>query len=216
METFDYGGVALVENDNWRNIFDAHNATVLSHEHEFEMQSDAIAIVAYGNTHPAISSGQFVYVKNHSSLTDGLYRAKAAIATNGALSTSNLTADGSGGLNALNADIASLNSKILSLTYATTFSKQVTNGTTLQNIGTITMPNDKAGIVTLSQSWASGKPDGCGLSDDASTFSETGTFKDAPSISSYYVKKGASAYVWAKLAVNSGTISVIAAVQYIA
>lgn len=113
-------------------------------------------------------------------------------------------------------DVAALNSKILSLTYATTFSKQVTNGTTLQNIGTITMPNDKAGIVTLSQSWASGKPDGCGLSDDASTFSETGTFKDAPSISSYYVKKGASAYVWAKLAVNSGTISVIAAVQYIA
>lgn len=73
---------------------------------------DGLAIVANGNTHAAVASGQFVYVKNHSTLADGLYRATAAIATNGALSTSNLAADASGGLNALKASVDSLNSKI--------------------------------------------------------------------------------------------------------
>jgi len=56
----------------------------------------------------AVAAGQFVYLTNHDTLADGIYRASAAIATNGALSTSNLTADASGGLNALNADIANI------------------------------------------------------------------------------------------------------------
>ena len=73
---------------------------------------DGLAIIADGNTHSAIASGQFVYVKNHSSLADGLYKAAAAIATNGTLSTSNLTADASGGLNAIKADLDTLNSNI--------------------------------------------------------------------------------------------------------
>ena len=73
---------------------------------------DGLAIVANGNTHAAIASGQFVYVKNHGSLAEGLYRATAAIGTNATLSTSNLTADSAGGLNALKADVDSLNSKI--------------------------------------------------------------------------------------------------------
>ena len=62
---------------------------------------DAIAIVANNNTHAAISSGQFVYVKNHGTLAEGLYKATTNIAANAALSSSNLTADASGGLNAL-------------------------------------------------------------------------------------------------------------------
>lgn len=112
-------------------------------------------------------------------------------------------------------DFATLSSKISSSLYATTFTKTVTNGQTLQNIGTITMPNNKAGIVTLTQHWSSGKPDGCGLSTDASTFLEVGSYKDAPSVSSYYLEKGVSAYVWAKLTVNSGSLDVVVAVQYI-
>lgn len=61
----------------------------------------SIAIVANGDTHAAITSGQYVYVQNHSTLTEGLYSASSAIAANETLSTSNLTAVGSGGLNAL-------------------------------------------------------------------------------------------------------------------
>ena len=62
---------------------------------------ESIAIVANGNTHAAIPAGQFVYVRNHSSLSEGLYQATAAIATNATLSTSNLTAVSGGGLNAI-------------------------------------------------------------------------------------------------------------------
>ena len=74
--------------------------------------TDGIAIIANGNTHAAIAKDQAVFVKNHSSLANGLYWATAAISANGALSTSNLTADTSGGLNKLHDDITTLNSKI--------------------------------------------------------------------------------------------------------
>ncbi len=55
-----------------------------------------------GNTHAAIAAGQFVYVRGHASLAEGLYTASAAIPANAALSMSNLAAASGGGLNALN------------------------------------------------------------------------------------------------------------------
>lgn len=73
---------------------------------------DALAIVANGNTHAAITSGQFVYVRNHNTLTEGLYVASSNIAANATLSSSNLAADSKGGLNALSEQITTLNSKI--------------------------------------------------------------------------------------------------------
>lgn len=63
--------------------------------------ADAIAIVATGNTHAAITAGQYVYVKQHNSLSEGLYVATSNIAANATLSGSNLTADSSGGLNSV-------------------------------------------------------------------------------------------------------------------
>lgn len=65
----------------------------------------SLAIVATGNTHVAINAGQYVYVKGHSTLNDGLYIASSNIAANATLSSSNLTADSSGGLNSLNDQI---------------------------------------------------------------------------------------------------------------
>ena len=69
---------------------------------------DGLAIVAVGDTHAAITSGQFVYVKEHNTLPEGLYTASTNIAANGALSTSNLTADSKGGLNALSDQMAQI------------------------------------------------------------------------------------------------------------
>lgn len=69
---------------------------------------DALAIVATGNTHAAITSGQFVYVRNHNTLTEGLYVASSNIAANATLSSSNLAADSKGGLNALSEQMANL------------------------------------------------------------------------------------------------------------
>lgn len=67
--------------------------------------ADGLAIVSDGNTHPAITTGQFVFVMNHNTLAEGLYTAKGNIAANAALSTNNLDADTSGGLNALYSNI---------------------------------------------------------------------------------------------------------------
>ena len=69
---------------------------------------DGLAIVATGNTHAAITAGQFVYVKEHNTLPEGLYTASSNIAANATLSTTNLTADSKGGLNALSDQIATL------------------------------------------------------------------------------------------------------------
>ena len=71
--------------------------------------ADGLAIVTNGDTHVAITSGQFVYVRNHNTLSEGLYVATANIAENGTLSGSNLTADSSGGLNSV---YSALNGKI--------------------------------------------------------------------------------------------------------
>ena len=69
-----------------------------------------LAIVSNNDSHAAITKGQFVYIKNHASLAEGLYKANAAIDTNGALS-GNVTA-ASGGLNALSSAIDSLSGNI--------------------------------------------------------------------------------------------------------
>ena len=73
-----------------------------------------LAIVCNCNTHAAIESGQFAYVKNHGTLAEGLYRNNtgSTIAANATLSSSNLTADSSGGLNTV---YESLNSNIFKI-----------------------------------------------------------------------------------------------------
>lgn len=96
------------------NNMDTIDAALAAKANSTELSSveDGLAILANGNTHAAIASGQAVFVRNHSSLANGLYWAKAAIAQNAALSTSNLEADDAGGLNALKADIDTLNSNM--------------------------------------------------------------------------------------------------------
>lgn len=81
-------------------------------ENNISNLQDGIAIVANNNTHPSVSLGQFVYVKNHDTLAEGLYKASSNIAVTDPLSTSNLVADDSGGLNALKSDVDTLSSKI--------------------------------------------------------------------------------------------------------
>ena len=65
---------------------------------------ESLAIVANGNTHGAIVMGQYVYVRGHATLAEGMYKATSAISANAALSSGNLTALPKGGLNALNSE----------------------------------------------------------------------------------------------------------------
>ena len=92
------------------------------HDHDTTLGKveGSIAIVATGNTHAAITSGQYVYVKEHTALADGLYTASTNISKNATLSSSNLTAVSGGGMNALKAYVDSLNSNIGSTTFTAT------------------------------------------------------------------------------------------------
>lgn len=71
---------------------------------------DNIAIVVNGNTAPrAISAGQYLFIKNNSSLSAGGYHATANIANGATITSSNVTADADG---VVNGAFATLNSKI--------------------------------------------------------------------------------------------------------
>lgn len=97
-------------NTNADNIDDAFGAgfgqsSAPSVNAEINSLADGLAIIANGNVHAAISSGQFVYVRGHGTLANGLYVANQNISANATLTSSNLDADSSGGLNALSARI---------------------------------------------------------------------------------------------------------------
>lgn len=66
----------------------------------------SIAIVCNGNTAPkAIAAGQYLFIKNHSTLATGGYHATDAIASGDTLSSSNVTSDPDGFANAINGNI---------------------------------------------------------------------------------------------------------------
>lgn len=70
------------------------------------MVEDGIAIVINGDTAPrAISSGQYLMIKNHSTLATGGYHATANIANGASVTSSNVAADSDGIANALNSKI---------------------------------------------------------------------------------------------------------------
>ena len=97
----------------------------------------AIAIMSDNNTHAAITSGQYVYVRNHGTLAEGLYQATANIAQNGTLSASNLTAVSGGGLNALNSKITEI--KTATIQSITTLSSGWARPSPAINVNNITI-----------------------------------------------------------------------------
>lgn len=74
----------------------------------------AIAIVSNGNTHPAIPSGNYVYIRGHGSLSEGLYKnsTSGTIGVNAPLSSSNVSAISSGGMNEMKSITDTLNSNL--------------------------------------------------------------------------------------------------------
>ena len=66
-----------------------------------------LAIVCNGNTAPKnILAGQYLFIKNHSTLPTGGYHATAAISSGGTISSSNVAADTDGIANTLNSKFA--------------------------------------------------------------------------------------------------------------
>lgn len=98
---------------------------------------NSIAIVSNNNTHIAITKGEYVYVKNHGTLSEGLYIAKSNISANDTLTTSNLTALPKGGFN------------LLSLPIQKEFLSAELPATTETVLGTITLSMGKWLIFTF-------------------------------------------------------------------
>ena len=168
---------------------------------------DAIAIVANGNTHAAISAGQYVYVHNHGTLAEGLYTANSAIAANATLSTSNLTADASGGLNALNSKFTwrtLLNESNVSVgnTFAST-----------EKSFTLT----KYSLVRVDMSYGTGRPLAIGLKLSESTSSGTlaltsivsSDISDTSGLSVTALLTAGTYYVWARTASATGSTNLM-------
>lgn len=101
---------------------------ILVNEDDINAIERGLAILATDNTHAAVTTGQFVFVKTHPTLTPGVYVATANIATNEALSSSNLSTVPTGGLNALKTNIDTLNSKITPVTIEDVNFTYYTNG----------------------------------------------------------------------------------------
>lgn len=159
-QTSNIGLKKIDGSENWRQIFDYHNDSADKTDGAVAAVQDGLAIVANGNTHAAVAEGQFVYVRNHSTLAEGLYKASAAIGTNATLSTSNLTADGSGGLNDLQEQVTSLNSKLAPLQLTVTLQ----SGWSLKSWGHATaIKTGNIVVVTIS-----------GLISDADTSGDVG------------------------------------------
>ena len=100
----------------------------------------AVAVIANGNTHVALNSGDYVYIRNHTTLNEGLYKATAAISQNGTLSSSNTAAITRG----IGGQVSVLNSKVGSVYDA----KRGTTSTSTGNF-TFTIPNSTTGLIII-------------------------------------------------------------------
>jgi hypothetical protein len=107
----------------------------------------ALAIIANGDTHAAISSGEYVYVKNNThNLADGLYQASANVAENGAISNSNMTA--------VNKGIGSILNNINVTNVATSFADKSLTNNTSTTIGSFSLDKGQY-IITITANWVS-------------------------------------------------------------
>ena len=140
-----------------QNIASDLNGAINSNE-------SAMAIVANGDTHPAIAVNQMVYIKNHSTLAEGLYRANANIPLNGALS-GNVTSisDSGGGLNNLSASNMSSGISTFSQAdvneYMATRRKDITDLETFDasiDSGTVSFVRNRTGLPTSAYNYSSG------------------------------------------------------------
>ena len=100
----------------------------------------AVAVIANGNTHVAVSAGEYLYIRNHLSLEEGLYRATEAIAQNGTLSSSNTAAITRG----IGGQVTALNNKVGNIVRSGKVSTNTSTGA-----ASFTMENGTQGFVVI-------------------------------------------------------------------
>ena len=108
------------------------NYTVPQKETDLEdfdtFTGSAIAIISNGNTHVLIPKDMFVYIHDHSTLSNGLYQniSGADIAANATLSSSNVELTSGGGLNQLKTSLLQPDGRITVPTGSTGVTKGLT------------------------------------------------------------------------------------------
>lgn len=122
--------------------------------------ANSVAIVSNGNTHMALTSGEYVYVYNHSTLDEGLYVTTSSISQNGTLSSSNVSSITRG----LGGQVTVLNNKLGSVN---------NSGTVLTNTSTgkasFTIPNGSLAFVAI----AGYAPISVGMTNTGSIYNST-------------------------------------------
>lgn len=87
------------------DLLSKHNSSINTLTNDINIKltntQKSVAILSDGNTHSAIATGQYVYIKNHSSIAEGLYKATSAIPANTAITAAMVSAVSKGGLNDL-------------------------------------------------------------------------------------------------------------------
>ena len=124
MITTATGAKKLESTDNWREIFDVHNDSV---DAEDKLAQDTAPIVNGNKSATGAASGEYVLVRNSSitGITDGVYKAAAAIPANTAIDSTYLTAISGGIANDLNSRI-----KIGEVTSSCSFTEDITGTNT--------------------------------------------------------------------------------------
>ena len=119
---------------------------------------EGLAIVVNGNTAPKnIAAGQYLFIKNHSTLATGGYHATAAISSGGTISSSNVAADADGIANSLNSKIVIRKSNAISKAIAsnekgniaTSYDTIVPDGYTLINRSFMRTDNGGYNIIVI-------------------------------------------------------------------
>ena len=117
-------------------------------DYELNCAESGYAIVCDGDTAPkAISSGQYLFIKNHSTLATGGYHATAAIASGADLTSSNTAPDADGIANAINSNLATIDTNLK--TYVDWTSSLVFNESLTDKTYTHCYSNTATGLVFL-------------------------------------------------------------------
>jgi len=97
---------SLLRNDYNGNLTKIDNFAGQTDDSISAVQNGLAYIVGNTNTTGStLAVGQFVYVKGHSTIAEGLRKVTSSISANGSITTSNTDACSEGGLNALNSKI---------------------------------------------------------------------------------------------------------------
>jgi len=189
---------------------------------ELTLAEDSVTPYVVGNTNTTgstLNPGTFVWVKNHSTLSDGLYTVKTtAIVSGGSVVDTNMEHVDAGGLNTLRNSIDEVSAAIpeFPIVWMERVNPQVSDGTTFKKRGQIVLEKGKY-VLTLSPSWASGKPNSYGLSNQSGSFEEAATYKSQPTTNTYVLLLNSKTtfYVFASIASDNGITDVnIAVIQF--